>query len=92
MALKPGRGRKPDKGENLKEEVECLVEAGGHMLEDESRDPIRARRFMVRCAAKGLLQNWLRDAARQHGDSVCWRRWHVCEPGEGDPRREDRVW
>ncbi len=57
MALKPGRGCKPGEGEDLKEEVECLVEARGYVLEDEAWDPIRARRFMVGCAAKGLLQN-----------------------------------
>ena len=64
MAVEP-RGRCDSRdGHGLKEELEGLVKAWGHMFQDHAGDSVRARRFVDRGTPEGLLHDCRGDASR----------------------------
>ena len=58
------------------------MKCGGHVLEDQSRDPIWNRCFVVWCAAESFLQYRRGDASGDHRDTVSLIRCNVGEPRE----------
>ena len=70
MAVEPGGGCDSRLGHCLKEELKGLLESLGHVLQDHTGDPIRARRFVVRGAPQSLLHGGRGNASRDHRDCV----------------------
>ncbi len=58
------------------------MECGGHVFEDQSRDPIRTRCFAVWYAAESYFQYRRGDASGDHRDGVSLVGCNVREPRE----------